>query len=176
MTTTTTNTQAASTFIDGIAHLDNALTDLTEGYHIHITALYPSEWEAEFERLATAASQWTNLDLAPIARGLAQAVKDSKEGGDFGRAAFHAICEKLQGDYVTDKKDKEAYKKSQARKASNSVAWSRAKSKSQKKETGRPAGKPSRKPTAKEQAQAILAKLEGHDDVRAELIKLILEA
>jgi hypothetical protein len=42
--------------------------------------------------------------------------------------------------------------------------------------TGKPKGKPSRKPTPKEEAQAILAKLEGRDDVRTELIKLILEA
>lgn len=176
MKTTKTNTQAASTFITGLAKVQNAENDICYDYHLHITSLAQADWQAEFERLASAAYQWEDLSLASIARGLAQSVGDSKEGGDFGRCAFHAICEKLQGDYVTDKKDKEAYKKSQARKASNSVAWSRAKSKSQKKETGRPAGKPSRKPTAKEQAQAILAKLEGRDDVRDALVKLILEA
>ena len=176
MKTTETNTQAASTFINGIAKLEGEAIDLCDAYHLHIVTLEQSEWQAEFDRLASAAHQWENLPTAAIAGGLSKAVKDSKEGGDFGRGAFHAICEKLQGKYLTIKTDKAAYQKSQARRASNAASWSREKSKGQTKATGKPEGTPAPKPTAKEQAQAILAKLEGHEDVRKELVKLILSA
>ena len=159
-TTTTTNTQAASTFINGLAKVQNAENDICYAYHIHITSLAQEDWQGEFDRLASCAYQWEELSLASIARGLSQSVGDSKEGGTFGRGAFRAICEKLQGEYTK----------------SNSATWSRAKSENQTMATGKPKGKPSRKPTAKEQAQAILAKLEGRDDVRTELVKLILEA
>ena len=159
-TTTTTTTAAASTFISGIAKLEGEAIDLCHAYHLHIVTLDQSEWQAEFDQLATSAHTWEGLPLAAIAQALSRAVGDSQEGGAFGRGAFRAICEKLQGDYTK----------------SNAATWSRAKSSGQTKATGKPKGTPSRKPTAKEQAQAILAKLEGRDDVRKELVKLILAA
>ena len=159
-TTTTTTTAAASTFISGIAKLEGEAIDLCHAYHLHIVTLDQSEWQAEFDQLATSAHTWEGLPLAAIAQALSRAVGDSQEGGAFGRGAFRAICEKLQGEYTK----------------SNAATWSRAKSSGQTKATGKPKGTPAPKLTAKQQAQAILAKLEGHEDVRKELVKLILSA
>ena len=160
MKTTETNTQAASTFINGIAKLEGEAIDLCDSYHNHIVTLEQSDWQAEFDQLAASAQTWEGLPLAAIAQALSRAVGDSKEGRAFGRGAFRAICEKLQGEYTK----------------SNAATWSRAKSSGQTKATGKPKGTPAPKLTAKQQAQAILAKLEGHEDVRKELVKLILSA